>query len=141
VAFRLFILTFPAACAEHVCDSFCLCWGLFSDKICLKNIRLTVELICLGIYVSISNITHSGLRLPRKELKQQKVRFASQLDEAHKNASQLEAKVADMQFKIQKLEQELSVKQWNVESKDNIFKTFLGYLLIEFNIFQDCKVN
>ncbi|XP_036672974.3 calponin homology domain-containing protein DDB_G0272472 isoform X1 [Drosophila suzukii] len=51
----------------------------------------------------------------RKELKQQKVRFASQLDEAHKNASQLEAKVADMQFKIQKLEQELSVKQWNVE--------------------------
>ncbi|XP_041675066.1 uncharacterized protein LOC108115593 [Drosophila eugracilis] len=51
----------------------------------------------------------------RKELKQQKARFASQLDEAHKNASQLEAKVADMQFKIQKLEQELSVKQWNVE--------------------------
>ncbi|XP_070072943.1 calponin homology domain-containing protein DDB_G0272472 isoform X2 [Drosophila takahashii] len=51
----------------------------------------------------------------RKELKQQKARFASQLDEAHKNASQLEGKVADMQFKIQKLEQELSVKQWNVE--------------------------
>ncbi|XP_016960844.1 myomegalin isoform X1 [Drosophila biarmipes] len=51
----------------------------------------------------------------RKELKQQKARFASQLDEAHKNASQLEAKVGEMQFKIQKLEQELSVKQWNVE--------------------------
>ncbi|XP_044314463.1 myb-like protein X isoform X1 [Drosophila rhopaloa] len=51
----------------------------------------------------------------RKELKQQKVRFASQLDEAHKNANQLEAKVGDMQFKIQKLEQELSIKQWNVE--------------------------
>ncbi|XP_017058544.1 uncharacterized protein LOC108099494 isoform X1 [Drosophila ficusphila] len=51
----------------------------------------------------------------RKELKQQKARFASQLDEAHKNASQLEAKLADTQYKIQKLEQELSVKQWNVE--------------------------
>ncbi|KAH8335738.1 hypothetical protein KR074_012194 [Drosophila pseudoananassae] len=51
----------------------------------------------------------------RKELKQQKVRFSSQLDEAHKNVHQLEAKVGDMQGKIQKLEQELSLKQWNVE--------------------------
>ncbi|XP_017104623.2 uncharacterized protein [Drosophila bipectinata] len=51
----------------------------------------------------------------RKELKQQKVRFSSQLDEAHKNVNQLEAKVGDMQGKIQKLEQELSLKQWNVE--------------------------
>lgn len=51
----------------------------------------------------------------RKELKQQKARFSSQLDEAHKNVHQLEAKVGDMQAKIQKLEQELSLKQWNVE--------------------------
>lgn len=57
----------------------------------------------------------------RKELKQQKARFSSQLDEAHKNVHQLEAKVGDMQGKIQKLEQELSLKQWNVESKWNIF--------------------
>ncbi|KAH8288905.1 hypothetical protein KR054_011667 [Drosophila jambulina] len=51
----------------------------------------------------------------RKELKQQKARFSSQLDDAHKNVHQLEAKVGDMQLKIQTLEQELSLKQWNVE--------------------------
>ncbi|XP_034662039.1 myosin-9 isoform X1 [Drosophila subobscura] len=51
----------------------------------------------------------------RKELKQQKARFNSQLDEAHKNVHQLEAKVGEMHLKIQKLEQELSLKQWNVE--------------------------
>jgi len=79
------------------------------------------------------HITHPRTRFPRKELKQQKARFASQLDEAHKNASQLEAKVGDMQFKIQKLEQELSVKQWNVESKYHIilkafWEPFKSYL-------------
>ncbi|XP_034127445.1 trichohyalin-like isoform X2 [Drosophila guanche] len=51
----------------------------------------------------------------RKELKQQKARFNSQLDEAHKNVHQLEAKVGEMHLKIEKLEQELSLKQWNVE--------------------------
>ncbi|XP_033239996.1 uncharacterized protein [Drosophila pseudoobscura] len=51
----------------------------------------------------------------RKEIKQQKARFSSQLDEAHKNVHQLEAKVGEMHLKIQKLEQELSLKQWNVE--------------------------
>ncbi|KAH8384048.1 hypothetical protein KR009_011839 [Drosophila setifemur] len=51
----------------------------------------------------------------RKELKQQKARFSSQLDEANKSVHQLEAKVGDMQLKIQSLEQELSLKQWNVE--------------------------
>ncbi|XP_070062903.1 golgin subfamily A member 6-like protein 22 isoform X3 [Drosophila virilis] len=51
----------------------------------------------------------------RKELKLQKARFSSQLDDAHKNVQNLEAKVSAMQLKIQNLEQELSLKQWNVD--------------------------
>ncbi|XP_030245305.1 homeobox protein prospero isoform X2 [Drosophila navojoa] len=51
----------------------------------------------------------------RKELKVQKARFSSQLEDAHKNVQNLESKVSDMQLKIQNLEQELSQKQWNVD--------------------------
>ncbi|XP_030369698.1 uncharacterized protein LOC115620552 isoform X3 [Scaptodrosophila lebanonensis] len=51
----------------------------------------------------------------KQELKLQKARYNTQLDDAHKNLHNLEGKVGDMQAKIQKLEQELSLKQWNVE--------------------------
>lgn len=53
----------------------------------------------------------------RKELKLQKARFTTQLEDAHRNVQSLEAKVSNMQVKIQNLEQELSQKQWNVDSK------------------------
>lgn len=56
-------------------------------------------------------------KIYRKELKLQKARFSNQLDDAHKNVQNLEAKVGAMQLKIQNLEQELSLKQWNVDSK------------------------
>ncbi|EDW84683.1 uncharacterized protein Dwil_GK14245 [Drosophila willistoni] len=51
----------------------------------------------------------------KRELKLQKARFSTQLDDAHRNVQNLETKVGDMQVKIQTLEQELSLKQWNVE--------------------------
>jgi len=53
----------------------------------------------------------------RKELKIQKARFTTQLEDAHRNVQSLETKVSEMQVKIQNLEQELSLKQWNVDSK------------------------
>ncbi|XP_062122178.1 LOW QUALITY PROTEIN: interaptin-like [Drosophila sulfurigaster albostrigata] len=51
----------------------------------------------------------------KKELKLQKARFTTQLEDAHRNVQSLEAKVGDMQVRIQNLEQELSLKQWNVD--------------------------
>lgn len=57
------------------------------------------------------------LYIYRKELLEQKAQFNVQLEDAHKNVNNLQTKISEMQIKIDKLEQELSAKTWNVESK------------------------
>lgn len=81
--------------------------------------------VCLGIYVFRAPDYYSSAYLifccSQKGAEAAEGSVQQPTDEAHKNVHQLEAKVGDMQGKIQKLEQELSLKQWNVESKWNIF--------------------
>lgn len=58
---------------------------------------------------------------------EQKTQFNVQLEDAHKNVNNLQTKITEMQMKIEKLEQELSAKTWNVESK-------LCCLVLSFNV-------
>ncbi|XP_067618623.1 uncharacterized protein [Eurosta solidaginis] len=51
----------------------------------------------------------------RQKLIEQKSRYNTQIGDAQKNVQNLQDKVAGMQAKIEKLEQELSLKAWNVE--------------------------
>ncbi|EDW16324.2 LOW QUALITY PROTEIN: uncharacterized protein Dmoj_GI10465 [Drosophila mojavensis] len=77
--------------------------------------RNNVEIVEDGSVLNNQTDNNREAHELRKELKVQKARFSSQLEDAHKNVQNLESKVSDMQLKIQNLEQELSQKQWNVD--------------------------
>ncbi|XP_036324823.1 uncharacterized protein LOC118738040 isoform X2 [Rhagoletis pomonella] len=64
---------------------------------------------------SRSNDNNATVEKLRRELIEQKSRYNTQIGDAQKNVQNLQNKVAEMQAKIGKLEQELSAKAWNVE--------------------------